>query len=99
MSLAPLMLRYCATLPAADSKCRRGLCFQGVFSGGGSVSLGTARQNPHPKTHIPRSHESTSSAWRPAAAGTELLRSRKNAFAPVLGGGRFTQPGADGGEC
>jgi len=22
-----------------------------------------------------------------------------NAFAPVLGGGRFTQPGADGGEC
>jgi len=23
----------------------------------------------------------------------------KNAFAPVLGGGRFTQPGADGGEC
>src|SRR5215471_3383955 len=22
----------------------------------------------------------------------------KNAFAPVLGGGRFTQPGADGGE-
>ena len=23
----------------------------------------------------------------------------KNALAPVLGGGRFTQPGADGGEC
>jgi len=23
----------------------------------------------------------------------------QNAFAPVLGGGRFTQPGADGGEC
>jgi hypothetical protein len=22
----------------------------------------------------------------------------QNAFAPVLGGGRFTQPGADGGE-
>jgi hypothetical protein len=25
-------------------------------------------------------------------------KSGQNAFAPVLGGGRFTQPGADGGE-
>jgi hypothetical protein len=23
----------------------------------------------------------------------------KNAFAPILGGGRFTQPGADGGDA
>jgi hypothetical protein len=28
-----------------------------------------------------------------------LARPFKNAFAPVLGGGRSTQPGADGGEC
>jgi hypothetical protein len=27
------------------------------------------------------------------------FESPKNAFAPVLGGGRFMQPGADGGEC
>jgi len=31
----------------------------------------------------------------PRMAGREA----QNAFAPVLGGGRFTQPGADGGEC
>jgi len=33
-------------------------------------------------------------------AGTSpaMTASPKNALAPVLGGGRFTQPGADGGE-
>ena len=33
------------------------------------------------------------------AAAPRQKRSLKNAFAPVLGGGRFTQPGADGGDA
>jgi len=32
-------------------------------------------------------------------AGLAFPDHSKNAFAPVLGGGRSTQPGADGGEC
>src|SRR5262249_34559732 len=48
---------------------RPACCFQGLFSGGGDVSLRHKTRNPV-----------------------------QNAFAPVLGGGRFTQPGADGGE-
>src|SRR5580698_2789577 len=31
--------------------------------------------------------------------GEVQKRRRKTHIAPVLGGGRFTQPGADGGEC
>ncbi len=35
----------------------------------------------------------------PGPPGCPGMTTAKNAFAPVLGGGRSTQPGADGGEC
>jgi hypothetical protein len=39
---------YFAALPRPAINPGADCCFHGLFSGGGSVSLGTARQNPHP---------------------------------------------------
>src|SRR5262245_62119687 len=72
ISLTPLILECRATICRYGPNRPLARCFQGLFSGGGGVSLGRAQPN---HSGLPQ-----------------------NAFAPVFGGGRFMQPGADGGE-
>ncbi len=79
--------------------------FRRLFSGGGSVSLGRVGETVIPGRRAAANPESRTTAcpgsgFRARPFGPSRNDGRpKNAFAPVLGGGRSTQPGADGGEC
>src|SRR5690242_17326227 len=82
-----------------------GLRFRGLFSGGGDVSLGRASLRGTAATSLQGGGLAVA-AGRMGAANAKFradglgrFARPTNAFAPVLGGGRFTQPGADGGEC
>jgi hypothetical protein len=71
--------------------------FPGLFSGGGWGSLGRAASSPGLSR---RSRQRTHGKARLSEmAGTSpAMTTPRTHFAPVLGGGRAKQPGADGGE-